>query len=78
MTVATSSTRPRRRAADDELLDLRDAGPRVGYSPQYLRKLWWSSAYPPPLIKAGGRFRVWASDIDRWAADYRRRYEQAS
>jgi hypothetical protein len=57
------------RAQDaDEILDLRAAGLRVEYSPDYLRTLLWRSDDPPPLFKYRGRWHVRAGDLDDWLA----------
>lgn len=65
-------TRRGRSAPADRIIDLAEAGPRVGYAPEYLRKLLRSSN-PPPLFKrrdAAGRWKYHArtSELDAWVA----------
>jgi hypothetical protein len=59
----------RGRGAPDRLLELKVAGVRVGYASEYLR--WMTFQDPdnaPPLFKVRGRWKVWLSDLDAWAA----------
>ena len=60
------------RVAEDRFIDLAEAGARVGYSPEYLRKM----RNPPPMRKrrvstpTGARW-LWfveVSALDEWAA----------
>lgn len=68
-------TRAKTRASSDRIVDLDEAGARVNYSPQYLRKLLVTSD-PPPLFKrrvstpSGARWTWHAklSELDAWAA----------
>jgi hypothetical protein len=59
-----AQTRP-----DDDVIDLYEAGERVNYSPQYLRKLWWTDERPPPLFKHRGRLVVHTGELDAWIAE---------
>lgn len=59
--------RPKSRAPEDRIVDLVEAGARVSYSPEYLRKLV-ATTNPPPLFKRRGQWHAWLSDLDEWAA----------
>ena len=49
------------------MVDLVEAGIRLGYSPEYLRKLMKRDDPPPFFKNAGGQWRGWLSDLDAWA-----------
>lgn len=53
----------------DEIVELNEAGPLVGYSPQYLRTLLWRAETPPPLFKRRGRWVARVGELKAWAAE---------
>lgn len=62
--------RPVTRAPEDRMIDLHDASNRVGFAAESLRKMMFreSEADRPPFHKIHGRWRIWISDLDAWAA----------
>lgn len=56
------------RAPTDPVLDLIDAGVRVGYAAESLRLMMFREPdTAPPLYKVRGRWRVKLSELDAWA-----------
>jgi hypothetical protein len=60
--------RARTRPGAHDVIDLAEAGHRVRYSPQYLRKLIWTDPHPPPFRKERGRWVCDADELDAWIA----------
>lgn len=63
------SARTKTRAPDDRMLDLVEAGARVGYAAETLRKMMAArTPDAPPGVKVGpkGLWRIWQSDLDAW------------
>lgn len=56
-----------KRAPDDRMIGLTDAGLRTGYAPESLRKMMFQDGPRPPLFKVRGQWRAWLSDLDAWA-----------
>lgn len=56
------------RALQDRRLDLTEAGYRVGYGSETLRKMMVRGPDPkPPLVKVRGRWYANMSELDEWA-----------
>lgn len=63
---------PRARGRHDQLLTLRQAAERMGYTPEYLRRqLDQRSDNLPHFIQLSRskHWRVWLSEVDRWIND---------
>jgi hypothetical protein len=74
--VLTDSDAARTRIdrSGDVVLDMRQAGDRIGYSAVYLPRLMKRDD-PPPLFRVddAAAWRVWQSDLDAWMDRRRRR-----
>ncbi len=57
---------PGPRAPGDRRVLLDEAAHRTGYQPETLRKLM-AAGQVPGARKIGGRWKIWTSDLDRWA-----------
>lgn len=65
-----NAQRGRSTPKNDRRLDLVEAGRRVGYASETLRKMMKRDGNPPPLQKAyGGSWFVWQRELDAWAAE---------
>lgn len=62
------------RPPEDRMVTMRNGAERLGYAPEYLRKLMWADN-PPPFFKFRGRWRAWLSELDAWADEERRHGE---
>lgn len=54
--------------AADEVIDINEAGDRVGYSPNTLRTMMFRDADPPPLFKRRHRWVGRPAELDAWIA----------